>query len=271
MDRGTESLFFFSQPRRISNCFSHMAIVERKADSFYMKMNIKMKVKVEITKSRFATLNPLTVLDNEDEPRDQQNPQLHSFFTSLPGELRNKIYASLLDVPKASEIFAQELVLNTYQQPSLRTALLTEHRHVRYLFHLGLSCKQGWAEIYPLLSPGISNSLTALQVRLDIGILADDYFFCLMGALRTLDENNWLERVLNQTIRIIWPEDNIELFYFGAYCFLDGLPAPRKLQMEIKRRPWSSFRNGISLETEYCDFVVSRHCSLLHRSGGVIR
>lgn len=92
-----------------------------------------------------------------------------------------------------------------------------------------------------------------------------------MDALRTLDENNWLERVLEQTIRIIWPEDNIELFYFGAYCFLEGLPAPRRLQMEIKRRPWRSFRNGVSLETDDCDFVVSRHCSLLHRSGGVIR
>lgn len=225
--------------------------------------------KPKTTNSRFATFNPFILLDQEDTPQDQQDVHRHSFFTSFPGEIRNSIYDHLLSVPKASQIFAQELFLDTDDRPNLRTALLTEHLDVQYLFHLAISCKKGGEEISPILSQGISNS-SILQVRLDIGILAGNYHFCLMEALRERDENSWLKRILDQTIRIIWPEDNIELFYFGASRFLYGLPAPRRLQMEVKGGPWMSVRNGVPLKTEDCDFVLSRRCSLLHRSGGII-
>lgn len=232
--------------------------------------------------SSFASTNPFDALevshhvswipldpDSEGEPL----PLEYSFFSSFPGEIRNAIYAYLLDVPKdqdAPEVFGHELTLTDEKQ--LRAVILPEHaRNIGHLVHLGMSCKTAHEEIFSLLGGMIEEDRT-LVVRLDI---LQNSSFNLKSALENLEHHRSGEydvfKLLEQaTLRISWPQDNLEWFYLGTPDFFKDLPClPKRIQMEIPSGPWNHRRGLTRLDCEDCAFLTEGDGALFHRSSAL--
>lgn len=229
--------------------------------------------------SRFASKNPFDFLevsrhvswapldpDFEAEPL----PPTHSFFSFFPGEIRNAIYAHLLDVPKTQEAFGHELTLESddIEKPLLHAVVLHEHaRKLSNLVNLGLSCKIAAEEIFSMIKAMVDTS-TTLVVKLNI---LQNTSFNLPSALQNLqlvrsghfDAFKLLE---NATLRIIWPQDNLEHFYLGAPEFFKGLRSvPKCLQMQVPWGPWSTYLNNIKIDYGRGDFICQGKDAIFHR------
>lgn len=210
----------------------------------------------------WAPLNP----DFEGEPL----PPEYTFFSSFPGEIRNAIYAYLLDVPKDQDVFGHELTLTSEKR--LPAVILPEYaRKIGHLVHLGMSCKVVHEEISSLLGRMVEENKT-LVVRLDI---LQNSSFNLKSALENLErhrsgEDDVFKLLEKATLRIIWPQDNLEWFYLGTPDFFKDLPCPpKRIQMEIPCGPWNHRRGSTPLGCGDCAFLTKDDGALFHPSSAL--
>ncbi|TID25113.1 IMP-specific 5'-nucleotidase 1 [Venturia nashicola] len=230
--------------------------------------------------NRFASKNLFEVLDVyrhvswaplDPDFEAEPLPPTHSFFSSFPGEIRNAIYAHLLDIPKHQEAFGHELILESddIEKSLLHAVVLHEHaRKLPALIDLGVSCKAASEEIFSMIRDMVQKS-TTLVVKLDILLTTT---FNLTSALQNLARvhsgpMDVLKLVQNSTLRIIWPQDNLECFYLGAPLFFKGLEyVPKCLQMQVPWGPWHTYLNNAKIDYGMGAFIHEGEDALFHRS-----
>lgn len=232
--------------------------------------------------SRFASENPFDILevshhvtwapldpDFEPEPL----PPTHSFYTSFPGEIRNAIYAHLLGlIPEnQEEVFGHEVTLESddMEKPRLHAVVLHEYgRKIPHLVNLGLTCSFAAGEVFSMMKSLVGRSLV-LVVNLDI---LQNTSFNLKTALENLPAHqpgtfDVIPLVEKATIRLIWPEDNLEYLYLGNPDFFKGLRCvPKRLQMQVSCSPWSPWINHAKVDFGSGGFICQGGDALFNRS-----